>query len=142
MLSRTPILPCTIKCPRPPQDLPPLLRPVEKSVVVYFDCPVYACLGPLITMGFYFRGKTSERPVVVNEDEAVSSGVDRRGNPEADLKKFRKLHAFDPYLDISKLYDVDDVLATGDLEKEAAVEEQLLAEDSPYPEVRASVSRI
>lgn len=92
-------------------------------------------------MGFSFRGKTSERPVVVNENEAVSSSVDGRGNPEADLKKFRKLHTFDPYLDISKLDDVDDVLATGDVEKEAAVEEQLLAEDSPYPEVRASVSQ-
>lgn len=93
-------------------------------------------------MGFSFRGKTSEQPVVVNEDEAVSSGADVQDNPAADLKKFRKLHAFDPYLDISKLDDVDNVLATGDVEKEAVVEEQLLAEDSPYPEVRASVSRL
>lgn len=95
-------------------------------------------------MGFSFRGKTSERPVDVHEDEAVSSGADASqcNPPDADLKKFRKLHAFDPYLDISKLDDVDNVLATGDVEKEAVVEEQILAEDSPYPEVRASVSRL
>lgn len=92
-------------------------------------------------MGFSFRGKTSEHPIVVNEtDEGISSGADIQGNPEADLKKFRKLHKFDPYLDINKLEDVDNVLATGDPEKEAVVEEQLLTEDSPYPEVRASVS--
>lgn len=91
-------------------------------------------------MGFTFRGKTSEQPIVINEAEAASSGVDIQSQPEADLKKFRKLHTFDPYLDISKLEDVDNVLATGDPEKEAVVEGQLLAEDSPYPEVRASVS--
>lgn len=91
-------------------------------------------------MGFSFRGKTSEQPIEINAtDEGVSSGADIQSNPEADLKKFRKLHTFDPYLDISKLDDVDNVLATGDVEKEAVVEEQLLAEDSPYPEVRASV---
>lgn len=33
----------------------------------------------------------------------------------------------------------DSVLRTGDLEKEAAVETSLLADDSPYAEVRASV---
>lgn len=91
-------------------------------------------------MGFSFRGKTSERPVDVNEADVVSSGSDIQGNPEADLKKFRKLHTFDPFLDIDKLEAVDNVLATGDIEKEADVEDQLLSEDSPYPEVRAAVS--
>lgn len=93
-------------------------------------------------MGFSFRGKTSEQPIDVNETDAVSSGADVQTNPEVDLKKFRKLHTFDPYLDIGKLDDVDNVLATGDPEKEAVVEGQLLAEDSPYPEVRASVSSL
>lgn len=96
-------------------------------------------------MGFSFRGKTSERPVDVTETDAVSSGSDvnvQAANPEADLKKFRKLHAFDPFLDIDKLDAVDNVLATGDVEKEAAIEGQLLDEDSPYPEVRAAVSHI
>lgn len=90
-------------------------------------------------MGFSFRGKTSERPIVVDETDGVTTGSDTH-NPEADLKKFRKLHTFDPYLDIDKLEAVDNVLATGDIEKEAVIEDQLLSEDSPYPEVRASVS--
>lgn len=92
-------------------------------------------------MGFSFRGKPSGHPVALSEAEAAASGSDNsQGTPEADLKKFRKLHTFDPYLDVDKLEAVDDVLETGDIEKEAVVEEQLLAEDSPYPEVRASVS--
>lgn len=89
-------------------------------------------------MGFSFRGKTSEQPIIVSEtDHGISSGTDA---PAADLKKFRKLHQFDPFLDLDKLDRVDDVLATGDPEKEAAVEEQLIIDDSPYPEVRSSVS--
>lgn len=89
-------------------------------------------------MGFSFRGKTSEQPV--GENDAASSAIDIGANPAADLKKFRKLHTFDPFLDIDKLEAVDNVLIVGDVEKEAAVEEQLLVEDSPYPEVRSSVS--
>lgn len=94
-------------------------------------------------MGFSFRGKTSDNPVTVTEADGTSSATDVNSiptDPTADLNKFRKLHTFDPFLDVDKLEAVDNVLVTGDLEKEAAVEEQLLAEDSPYPEVRSSVS--
>lgn len=89
------------------------------------------------TMGFSFRGKTSEQPILVSEtDQGISSATNP---PAADLKKFKKLHQFDPFLDLDKLDRVDDALATGDAEKEAAVEEQLIIDDSPYPEVRSSV---
>ncbi|KAL2276644.1 hypothetical protein FJTKL_00797 [Diaporthe vaccinii] len=88
-------------------------------------------------MGFSFRGKTLEQPIIISEtDQGISSATDA---PAADLKKFRKLHQFDPFLDLDKLDRVDDVLAAGDPEKEAAVEEQLIIDDSPYPEVRSSV---
>lgn len=88
-------------------------------------------------MGFSFRGKTSEQPIIVSEiDQGISSATEP---PAADLKKFRKLHQFDPFLDLDKLETVDNALATGDPEKEAAVEEQLIIDDSPYPEVRSSV---
>lgn len=91
-------------------------------------------------MGFSFRGKTSEQPIIVSEtDQGTSSATEA---PAADLKKFRKLHQFDPFLDLDKLDRVDDVLAAGDPEKEAAVEEQLIIDDSPYPEVRSSVSNM
>ncbi|KAH7134550.1 OPT family small oligopeptide transporter [Dactylonectria estremocensis] len=90
-------------------------------------------------MGFKWRKNATEG---VPEPEVVTTGIDVGGvstNPEADLKKFKKLHKWDPFLDVEKLDDVDRVLETGDLEKEAAVEQTLLSEDSPYPEVRASV---
>jgi hypothetical protein len=43
-------------------------------------------------------------------------------------------------MDAGKLDIVDEVIASGDVEKEAALEESLLEEDSPYAEVRISVS--
>ncbi|KAH7146222.1 OPT family small oligopeptide transporter [Dactylonectria macrodidyma] len=95
-------------------------------------------------MGFKWRKNAAEgssRPEVV-EPEVVTTGVDVNSpafNPENDLKKFKKLHKWDPFLDVEKLDDVDRVLETGDIEKEAAVEATLLSEDSPYAEVRASV---
>lgn len=88
-------------------------------------------------MGFSFRGKSLEQPVVISEiDRGISSATD---TPAADLKKFRKLHQFDPFLDLDKLDRVDDVLAAADPEKEAVVEEELIVDDSPYPEVRSAV---
>uniref|UniRef100_L2FRZ5 Small oligopeptide opt family n=1 Tax=Colletotrichum fructicola (strain Nara gc5) TaxID=1213859 RepID=L2FRZ5_COLFN len=87
-------------------------------------------------MGFSkWRGKVSERPIVV---DAVATGVDAEVNPDAELKKFKKIHKWDPFLDIDKLDVAEEALATGDYEKEKAVEEAL-HEDSPYPEVRSSV---
>lgn len=88
-------------------------------------------------MGFKWRKNAIEGS---EEPSVVSTGVDVGStNPEADLKQFKKLHKWDPFLEVEKLDDVDRVLETGDLEKEAAVEATLLVEDSPYPEVRASV---
>lgn len=61
-------------------------------------------------------------------------------NPERELRRFRKQHKWDPFLDIDKLDNIDDALASGNAEKEAAIDESLIQEDSPYPEVRSSVS--
>lgn len=88
-------------------------------------------------MGFSWRGKRSEQPVN-DDDAAVASGADAM-QPEQDLKAFKKMHQWDPFLDVKRLDAVDEVLADGDVEKEAAVEASLLAEDSPYAEVRAAV---
>lgn len=91
-------------------------------------------------MGFSFRGKTSAAPA---EDEATTTAFEVGSgeviHPEADLKKFGRLHKWDPFLDVEKLDAVDNVLASGDMEKGATVQESLLLEDSPYPEVRAAV---
>jgi hypothetical protein len=96
-------------------------------------------------MGFSWRGKSGARPDADSSDEATATGAsyDVNGetiNPVADLKKFQRLHKWDPYLDNEKLDTVDQVLDSGDMEKEAAVETTLLVDDSPYAEVRAAVS--
>ncbi|KAI1841653.1 hypothetical protein JX265_009332 [Neoarthrinium moseri] len=93
-------------------------------------------------MGFSWRGKTNAAPV--EGDEAYTSGATyevggETVHPEADLKKFKRLHKWDPFLDTEKLDNVDNALASGDVEKEAALEGSLLVEDSPYPEVRSAV---
>ncbi|KAH6896503.1 OPT family small oligopeptide transporter [Thelonectria olida] len=89
-------------------------------------------------MGFKWRKGQGTAP----ESDAVTTGIEvgESATPQADLAQFRKSHKWDPFLDIQKLDDVDNALQTGDLEKEAAVQETLIEEDSPYPEVRASVS--
>ncbi len=83
------------------------------------------------------RGAGSDESGAAAPDSAASTGAD--ATPEAGLKKFSRLHKWDPFVDADRLDSVDDVVATGDPEKEAAVEESLVDEDSPYPEVRASV---
>jgi hypothetical protein len=94
-------------------------------------------------MGFSWRGKSgrsTELPASGEPEMVTATGIDSEvANPAADLRKFKKLHKWDPFLDIDKLDTVDEVLRSGDVEKEAAVEESLLEEDSPYPEVRSSV---
>ena len=66
--------------------------------------------------------------------------VSANHDPDRELRRFRKQHKWDPFLDIDKLDNIDDALASGNAEKEAAIDESLIQEDSPYPEVRASVS--
>lgn len=63
-------------------------------------------------------------------------------NPDRELRRFRKQHKWDPFLENEKLDNIDDALATGNAEKEAAIDEALIQEDSPYPEVRSSVSHL
>lgn len=91
-----------------------------------------------------FRGKGSAAPVDETASTATGFAIEIGGDeahPAAGLRKFKRIHKWDPFLDIEKLDDVDHALATGDIEKEAAIEGALLVEDSPYPEVRAAVSR-
>lgn len=92
-------------------------------------------------MGFSFKRRAQVTEGAV-DDDAITTGIEVGGevvNPDADLKKFKKLHKWDPFLDVDRLDAVDDVIESGDIEKQAAVEETLLVEDSPYAEVRSSV---
>ncbi|POR35425.1 Uncharacterized protein TPAR_04380 [Tolypocladium paradoxum] len=65
--------------------------------------------------------------------------VSQNHNPDTELRRFRKQHKWDPFLDIDKLDNIDEALASGNAEKEAAIDESLIQEDSPYYEVRSSV---
>lgn len=77
------------------------------------------------------------------ETTGETTGADVLPNTEGterELRRFRRQHQWDPFLDIDKLDNIDDALASGNAEKEAAIDESLIQEDSPYPEVRNSVS--
>ncbi|KAG8415522.1 hypothetical protein J3458_009364 [Metarhizium acridum] len=76
------------------------------------------------------------------ETTGETTGADvlpNTGSTENELRRFRRQHQWDPFLDIDKLDNIDDALASGNAEKEAAIDESLIQEDSPYPEVRNSV---
>jgi hypothetical protein len=93
-------------------------------------------------MGSSWRGRPTGGLADDVDPEAASSGIEIGGeriNPTQDLRKFKRLHKWDPFLEVEKLDTVDSALASGDLEKEAAIEGSLLLEDSPYPEVRVAV---
>ncbi|KAK5998758.1 Sexual differentiation process protein isp4 [Cladobotryum mycophilum] len=88
-------------------------------------------------MGFNFKsGSKSATEAVTSGAEVLPAGS---GNVESELRNFRKQHRWDPFLDIDKLDNIDEALASGNAEKEAAIDESLIQEDSPYPEVRQSV---
>lgn len=77
------------------------------------------------------------------ETTTETTGADVLPNAESterELRRFRRQHQWDPFLDTDKLDNIDDALASGNAEKEAAIDESLIQEDSPYPEVRTSVS--
>jgi len=57
----------------------------------------------------------------------------------ASLKHFEKMHRLDPNLPLDELEEVDIALNTANVEKGAEIEQILNEDNSPYPEVRASV---
>lgn len=90
------------------------------------------------SMVFGMRKNKVETTAIAVNEEATSSSFST--NEAVDqLEKFRKLHKWDLYLDVDQLNVVDEVIASGDVEKEAALERSVLEDNSPYAEVRASV---
>ncbi|KID93813.1 oligopeptide transporter OPT-like protein, partial [Metarhizium majus ARSEF 297] len=86
-------------------------------------------------MGLKDRFGLSQRQM--SGEEELPAGV--MGDPTQELKAFRRQHKWDPFLDNEKLDTIDDALESENVEKQAVVDETLIQEDSPYPEVRASV---
>ncbi|KAF2667984.1 small oligopeptide transporter [Microthyrium microscopicum] len=58
---------------------------------------------------------------------------------EHDLNSFAEMHSWDPNLDTGKLDAIADAVKAHDVETEAALERELLEENSVYPEVCAAV---
>lgn len=75
-------------------------------------------------------GQTSG--IDIADDAIVEDSLDQ-------LKKFQKAHKWDLNLPIEKLNAVDHALNSEDLEKKVNVEQSLLEENSPYPEVASAV---
>jgi len=96
-------------------------------------------------MASLFRRKNKNDVDVVVEAQSTGSEVEPTTTPEAvrnadaHMKRLRDQHRFDPYMDIEKIDAMESAIQSGDPEKEAAVEAQLISEDSPYAEVRAAV---
>ena len=70
-------------------------------------------------------------PVSGPTDESEASGAEFLKH----LKQFEKAHKFDPNLPIDELTDVDAAIATGHAEKGFEIEQALMEDNSPYPEV-------
>ncbi|ERS99485.1 OPT family small oligopeptide transporter [Sporothrix schenckii ATCC 58251] len=69
------------------------------------------------------------------EAGATASGAEALNT----LKHFERMHHLDPNLPIEELNDVDNAINTGNVEKGLVVEQGIIEDNSPYPEVRASV---
>lgn len=90
-------------------------------------------------MGFSFRRKGDDRQDEVTEISVVASGNDA-AQADLHIKRLKDQHRFDPFMQEEKINAIDAAIETGDAEKEHQIEESLLGENSPYAEVRASVS--
>lgn len=83
------------------------------------------------------KGESNVRSSAVESSDTTSEDV---ANAGVHLRRMKDQHRWDPFMDTSQIKAVDAALATEDPEKEAAVEQSILQEDSPYLEVRSSVS--
>jgi hypothetical protein len=81
--------------------------------------------------------------------EEVRPDADSDGSPDGQatgvealntLKAFERSHHLDPNLPLDELNEVDNALASDNAEKGLAVEQALVEENSPYPEVRTALS--
>lgn len=87
-----------------------------------------------------WANKLRRREHSAQQDPTTEIQTQLQSDAATELRNFQKQHRWDPFLDINKLNNVDEALNSGNAEKQAAVDESLIQEDSPYPEVRASVS--
>ncbi len=97
-------------------------------------------------MGFKFSLRKRHEPEdIMPEPASIEGSVEAAGAAASgadvlgSLKQFEQQHHLDPNLPIDELNDVDAALNSGNVEKGLAVEQVIIEDNSPYPEVRASV---
>ncbi|KAM7222824.1 putative isp4 protein [Rhypophila decipiens] len=85
----------------------------------------------------FLRRHVRQGDVMPDKDDGSvgESGVDLLNS----LKHFEKMHRLDPNLPLDELDEVETALNTANVEKGAEIEQILAEDNSPYPEVRASV---
>jgi hypothetical protein len=86
-------------------------------------------------MGPIFRRRRDNEditPFPASADGAEVTGLEHLRSLEA----FEKAHKLDPNLPLDELNDIDAALATGNAEKGIEIEQALMEDNSPYPEVR------
>jgi len=90
---------------------------------------------------FNLRKRQESEHITPDAADTTPDGEDRRASGvEAlnTLKQFEKMHHLDPNLPIDELDDVDAALDSGNAEKGLEVEQALVEDNSPYPEVSVS----
>jgi len=90
---------------------------------------------------FNIRKRHEAEHITPDADTSPDAEDRRASGAEAlsSLKQFEKMHHLDPNLPIDELNDVDAALDSSNAEKGLEVEQALIEDNSPYPEVRASV---
>lgn len=87
-----------------------------------------------------FKGENSASEVYATAVEGSDTLGEDVAHADVHLRRVKEQHKWDPFMDYEKIDAVDAAIASGDPEKEAAIEQSILQEDSPYLEVRSAVS--
>jgi len=89
-------------------------------------------------MAPFFRRRRDDEditPFPASADCAEVTGLEHLKSLEA----FEKAHKLDPNLPLDELNDIDAAIATGNAEKGIEIEQALMEDNSPYPEVRRTL---
>ena len=86
---------------------------------------------------FNIRKRHEAEHITPDADTSPDAEDRRASGAEAlsSLKQFEKMHHLDPNLPIDELNDVDAALDSSNAEKGLEVEQALIEDNSPYPEV-------
>ncbi|KAK0628567.1 putative isp4 protein [Bombardia bombarda] len=86
-----------------------------------------------------FRRRHHDGDVMPDIDDGSLDGDDPSFETVSSLKQFEKSHRLDPNIPLDELDEVELALNSANAEKGAEIEQILAEDNSPYPEVRASV---